>query len=100
MKIGILGSGAVATTLAAGFILHGHQVMLGTRDAAKLADFIKANPRAKVGSFADAAKFGEVLVLAVKGTAAESALTLAGAENLKGKTVIDTSNPIADEPAD
>jgi len=98
MKIGILGSGSVAKTLAAGFIKHGHEVMLGTRDAAKLADFAKATPKVKIGSFADAAKFGEVLVLAVKGTVAESALQLAGAANLKGKTIIDATNPIADAP--
>ena len=98
MKIGILGSASVATTLAAGFLRHGHEVTLGTRDAAKLAGFAKANPKANVASFADAAKFGEVIVLAVKGAAAESALTLAGAHNIKGKTVIDTTNPIADAP--
>jgi predicted dinucleotide-binding enzyme len=98
MKFGIIGSGSVATTLAAGFIKHGHEVTLGTRDAAKLAEFAKANPKVKVGSFADAAKFGEVIVLAVKGTVAENALSLAGADNIKGKTVIDTTNPIADAP--
>ncbi len=98
MKFGIIGSGSVATTLAAGFIKHGHEVTLGTRDAAKLVEFAKANPRVKVGSFADAAKFGEVIVLAVKGTVAENALSLAGADNIKGKTVIDTTNPIADAP--
>ena len=98
MKIGILGSGSVAKTLAAGFIKHGHEVMLGTRDVAKLADFAKANPQAKIGSFDDAAKFGATLVLAVKGTVAESALKLAGAANLNGKTVIDATNPIADAP--
>ena len=98
MKIGILGSGSVAKTLGAGFIKHGHEVMLGTRDQAKLADFAKATPKAKIGSFADAAKFGDVIVLAVKGTVAESALQLAGAANLKGKTVIDATNPIADSP--
>jgi predicted dinucleotide-binding enzyme len=98
MRLGILGSGSVATTLAAGFIKHGHEVTLGTRDAAKLAEFAKANPKVKVGSFADAAKFGEAIVLAVKGTVAENALSLAGADNIKGKTVIDTTNPIADAP--
>ena len=100
MKIGILGSGSVATTLGAGFVKHGHEVMLGTRDAAKLADFAKETPKAKIGSFADAAKFAEVVVLAVKGTVAESAIQLAGAANLKGKPVIDATNPIADAPPD
>ena len=98
MKIGIIGSGDVAKSLAAGFIKHGHEVTLGTREAAKLGDFAKANPKARVGGFADAAKFGEVVILAVKGSAAAGALGLAGAANLAGKTVIDTSNPIADAP--
>lgn len=98
MKIGIIGSGEVAKTLAAGFLKHGHEVTLGTREANKLADFAKANPKAKIGRFADAAKFGEVVVLAVKGSAASMALEAAGAANLVGKTVIDTSNPIADAP--
>ena len=98
MKIGIIGSGDVAKSLAAGFIKHGHEVTLGTREAAKLGDFAKANPKARVGGFADAAKFGEVVILAVKGSAAANALGLAGAANLAGKTVIDTSNPIADAP--
>ncbi len=98
MKIGIIGSGSVATTLAAGFIKHGHEVTLGTRDPAKLADFLKAQPKAKVASVAEAAKFGETVVLAVKGTAAEKALETAGAAHLVGKPVIDVTNPIADAP--
>ena len=98
MKIGIIGSGDVAKTLAAGFLKHGHEVSVGTREAGKLADFAKANPKAKIGSVADAAKFGEVVVLAVRGTAASKALESAGAANLAGKTVIDVTNPIADAP--
>ena len=98
MKIGIIGSGDVAKTLAAGFLKHGHEVQVGTREAGKLADFAKANPKAKIGSVADAAKFGEVVVLAVRGTAASKALESAGAANLAGKTVIDVTNPIADAP--
>jgi 8-hydroxy-5-deazaflavin:NADPH oxidoreductase len=98
MKIGILGSGVVATALAAGFIKHGYEVMLGTRSPAKLAEWAAKNRQANIGSFADAAKFGEVVVLAVKGSAAADALRLAGAGNISGKTVIDTTNPIADAP--
>jgi predicted dinucleotide-binding enzyme len=96
MKIGILGSGAVAKALAAGFLSHGHQVMLGTRQPAKLADWLAKNPTGVVGSVADAAGFGELVVLAVKGTAAADALRAAGTGQLQGKTVIDTTNPIAD----
>ncbi|HET7380767.1 MAG TPA: NAD(P)-binding domain-containing protein [Gaiellales bacterium] len=98
MKVGIIGSGAVAQTLGAGFLKHGHAVMLGTRDATKLAEWQKKHPDAKVGSFGDAAKFGEVVTLAVKGTAALDALRLAGQDTIAGKVVIDATNPIAAAP--
>lgn len=98
MKVGVLGSGDVAKSLAGGFIKHGHQVMLGTRDAGKLKDFVGQHQGAQVGSFADAAKFGELVVLAVKGSVALDALKAAGASNLAGKPVIDATNPIADAP--
>ena len=97
-KIGVIGSGDVAQTLAAGFLKHGHQVALGTRDPQKLEEWHRQNPRGQVGSFAQAAAFGEVIVLAVKGAVAADALRLAGAPNLAGKTVIDATNPIADAP--
>jgi len=98
MRIGILGSGDVAQALAGGFLEHGHDVMLGTRTPAKLADWTAENPKARVGSFAEAAKFAELAVLSVKGTAAADALRAAGAANLAGKPLIDTTNPIADAP--
>jgi 8-hydroxy-5-deazaflavin:NADPH oxidoreductase len=98
MKIGILGSGDVAKSLAAGSVKHGHQVVLGTRDTGKLKDFVAQHKGAQASSFADAAKFGEVVVLAVKGTVATDALKAAGAANLANKPVIDATNPIADAP--
>ncbi len=98
MKVGILGSGDVAKTLAGGFIKHGHRVVLGTRDAAKLKDWMAQHQGAQAGNFADAAKFGELAVLAVKGTAALDAVTAAGAAGLAGKPVIDATNPIGDAP--
>ena len=98
MKIGILGSGVVAQTLGGGFMKHGHEVMLGTREAAKLADWQKQNSSGRIGSFSETAKFGEVVVLAVKGTVAADALRAVGAANLAGKVVIDAANPIADVP--
>lgn len=96
MNIGILGSGDVACALAKGFLQHGHEVMLGTRVPAKLADWVSDNPKARIGSFAAAAKFGDVLVLAVRGSAAADALLLAEAATLGAKTVIDATNPIDD----
>ena len=98
MKIGILGSGDVAKALAAGFLKHNHDVKLGTRAPVKLAEWAEKNPKAGVASFPDTAKFGEVVILAVKGTAAMDALRAAEAANLAGKIVIDACNPIADEP--
>lgn len=98
-KIGIIGSGGVAQTLAAGFVKHGHEVKMGSRDVKKLDEFVgKQGGKITVGSFADAAGFGEIVVLAVKGKIAKEALGLAGATNLKGKTIIDPTNPIEDAP--
>jgi predicted dinucleotide-binding enzyme len=98
MNVGILGSGDVGKALAAGFLKHGHRVMMGTRTSDKLADWAKQNPRATLGDFSDTAKFGELVVLAVKGTVAMDALRAAGAANLAGKPVMDATNPIADAP--
>jgi predicted dinucleotide-binding enzyme len=98
MKVGVLGSGDVAKVLAAGFLAHGHGVMVGTRTPAKLTDWVKDNPKTRLGTFADAAQFGELVVLAVKGTAVQEALRAATATNLAGKPVIDATNPIADAP--
>lgn len=98
-KIGILGSGMVAKSLGTGFLKHGYDLMLGTRDASKLEDWVKGDGSgSKVGTFSETAAFADIVVLAVKGTAAKSALELTGAAALSGKTVIDTTNPIADTP--
>lgn len=98
MKIGILGSGPVARALGTGLRAHGHDVLLGTRDLSALDEWAAAHPGAGVGSPADAAAHGEVVVLAVAGRGAVPALHLAGPANLAGKVVIDTTNPIADAP--
>jgi predicted dinucleotide-binding enzyme len=97
-KIGVLGSGVVGQTLSEGFLAHGHSVMRGSREPAKLAEWkAAAGASASVGTFAEAAAFAEIVVLAVKGGAAEQAVELAGA-GLDGKVVLDTTNPIADKP--
>lgn len=97
MRIGILGSGDVGKTLAAGFLQRQHEVLVGTRDAGKLRDWLKAHPRSSAGSFADAARFGDVVILAVRGSVAAKALRLAGTSNLLNKVVVDVTNPIADQ---
>lgn len=97
-KIGILGSGVVGQTLANGFLKYGAEVKIGTRDSEKLKDWLsKAGTSASIGSFEDAANFGEILVLAAKGNAASEVLKLAGIDSLNGKTIIDTTNPIGEE---
>jgi len=98
MKIGILGSGVVAQSLGGGLRRKGHDVMLGTSSTAKLNEWVSRNPGVRVGSFADTASFGELVILAVKGTAAVAAVALANKGVLAGKTVIDATNPIADKP--
>jgi len=100
MKVGILGSGEVGQALGKGFLSENHEVMIGTRNTSKedLVKWQKENPSAKLGSFADAAKFGEIIVLAVSGDVAENAITLAGKENFSNKVVIDATNPIAKAP--
>ena len=98
MKVGIIGSGVVAQTLGAGFLKHGHEVALGTRDPAKLKDWAAKHKGAAVKSMPEAAAFGEVVVLAVAGQAALEALKQAGADALAGKAVIDACNPIGGGP--
>lgn len=99
MKIGILGSGNVGHALADGWLNQGHDVMIGTRSPGKLADWkSRAGDRGRVGSFAEAAGFGNVVVLAVKGSAAVDVVDGVGADLLNGKTVMDATNPIADTP--
>ncbi len=98
-KIGIMGTGPVGKVLAGGFQKKGYEVMIGSRDPEKLGAWKSdSGLNVKTGTFSDAAKFGEILVLAVKGSAAEEVLKLAGKDNLAHKTVIDTCNPIADLP--
>jgi 8-hydroxy-5-deazaflavin:NADPH oxidoreductase len=98
MKVGVLGSGDVAKTLAGGFLKHGHAVKVGSRSPEKLEEWAAKTPGSSVGTFEQAAQFGELVVVAVKGNAAAEALSLAGARNLAGKTVVDACNPIEDAP--
>lgn len=108
MRIGIIGTGGVAQNLGNGFLAQGHEVVIGTRDpqaaAAKvqpdrtgtpgIGAWLKANPKAKVATMADAAKQGEVLVLAVHGANVAEAVQATGPGNLAGKLVLETSNPL------
>lgn len=100
MKIGILGSGHVGQTLAKAFTMEGYHTMIGTRNPSKpeLVKWKNENPSGAVGSFADSSKFGEILVLATEGAAADKVLSMAGPENLANKVIIDTTNPIAKQP--
>lgn len=93
MKVGILGSKDVGQALARGIARHGHEVMIGTREPKKLEAFAK-QAKVKVGSFAEAAKHGDVVILAVKGEVAEAAVGLAGPTSFGEKLVLDATNPL------
>jgi predicted dinucleotide-binding enzyme len=97
VNIGILGTGDVGRALGRGFVALGHKVMMGARAAGneRAGAFVaEAGPNAAQGTFADAARFGEIVVLATLGSANEAALGQAGVENLAGKLVLDTTNPL------
>jgi predicted dinucleotide-binding enzyme len=97
MKIGILGSGVVGKTLGSRLVELGHEVRVGTRQAEKLNEWLSAvsnTDQASVGSFAEAAGFGELVINATSGAGALEALQLAGEEQLNGKILIDISNPL------
>jgi len=97
MKVGILGSGDVAKALGTGFVSLGHEVRLGSRtaDNPKAVEWAKGtHGKGSTGTFADAATFGEVVVLATLGVATPEAIRLAGVSNFDGKVVIDTTNPL------
>lgn len=97
MNIGILGTGMVGETLGTKLDSLGHRVKMGSRTAnnEKAAAWVKKNgDNASQGTFADAAKFGEIIINCTKGEVSLSALKLAGEDNLKGKVIIDVSNPL------
>lgn len=97
LKIGVLGTGDVGRVLGAGLAALGHEVKIGSRDAKnpKAVEWAeKTGSHASAGTFADAAKFGDVIILAASWTAMQSILELAGPENFAGKVVIDATNPL------
>lgn len=108
MKIAIIGTGTVGQTFASKLISLGHDVMMGTRNVAeKLASTAKdgygnppfsewhnANKNIKLGTFAEAAVFGEIVLNVTQGGNSINALKAAGANNLSGKILIDIANPL------
>jgi predicted dinucleotide-binding enzyme len=95
-RFGVLGSGEVGQTLAKGLAANGYEARIGSRSAGKLAKFSKSTGIPE-GSFKEVAAWAEAVVLAVLGRAALEAIDLAGPANLRGKLVIDTTNPISEE---
>jgi 8-hydroxy-5-deazaflavin:NADPH oxidoreductase len=96
MRIGVIGSAVVGQTLAKGLQTHGYDVRIASRTPARLAEFSAASG-IQAGAPGEIAGWAESLVLAVKGSAAEAALRDVGPAALRGKLVIDTTNPISDE---
>ncbi|KIQ66588.1 NADP oxidoreductase [Kitasatospora griseola] len=101
MRIGIIGTGTVGQTLGSKLVALGHDVTLGSRSKGNAAatDWAeRSGPGGRAGTFAEAAEFGELVIVATGGTVAPAAVELAGAENLAGKVVLDLSNPLVFSP--
>ena len=108
MKISIIGTGAVGQTIASKFAELGHEMIMGTRNVSEkltstakdgygnppFSDWYKANSKIKLGSFTEAASFGEIIVNATHGGSSITALKLADSKNLEGKVLIDIANPL------
>ncbi|HAV78766.1 MAG TPA: NADP oxidoreductase [Anaerolineae bacterium] len=97
MKIGVLGSGVTGQTIGSKLVQLGHDVMLGSRDEANPPAVVWAKEEghnALYGTFMNAAEFGEIVFNCTLGSASLIALKQAGADNLKGKILVDTSNPL------
>jgi 8-hydroxy-5-deazaflavin:NADPH oxidoreductase len=108
MRLGILGTGAVGKTLAAGLNGMGHEVMVGTRDPGEtmsradpdqfgnppFSAWRREHPEVELGTFDEAAAHGEMVVNATSGVVSLEALEVAGEENLNGKVLVDVSNPL------
>ena len=103
MKIAILGTGAVGKAFAARLTELGHEVTVGTRNTQatlekegenSFKNFLEKNPKVKLGTFADASAFGEIAINVSNGGGSLSMIKSAGTNNLKGKILIDISNPL------
>jgi predicted dinucleotide-binding enzyme len=97
MRVGVLGTGDVGKSLGNAFLALGHEVRMGARDAnnEKAAAWVaRADGHASAGTFSDAAAFGDIVVLATLGSAAQQILQPSVATACKGKVVIDTTNPL------
>jgi predicted dinucleotide-binding enzyme len=97
MKLGVLGTGTVGATIGSKLVALGHEVRMGARSAQNekaVAWAAEAGERASHGTFADAAAFGEIVFNCTKGSVSLEALAAAGAEPLRGKVLVDLSNPL------
>jgi len=108
MKIAVIGTGAVGKTIASKLVELKHDVMIGTRTVSDkltstaqdiygnppFSEWLKSNSKVRIGSFAEAAGFGDLVVNATNGGNSVTALILAGAKNLAGKVLIDIANPL------
>jgi 8-hydroxy-5-deazaflavin:NADPH oxidoreductase len=97
MRVGVLGTGDVGRRLGSKLVSLGHDVKMGSRTArnAKAAEWTKANgPRSSAGTFADAAKFGDIVFNCTAGSVSLEALNQAGAKNLAGKVLVDVANAL------
>jgi predicted dinucleotide-binding enzyme len=95
MKYGVLGTGMVGLAISNRLAELGHEVMIGTREPSKSGDKLKSKSKVvRVGTFAECASFAEIIFNATNGAASLDVLNMAGESNLKGKVLVDISNPL------
>lgn len=98
-KVGIIGSGVVGQALARGFIKYGYEVEVGSRSGEASAALKEAVGDVTTGTFRDVAARAELVVITVRGSAAEGVVGDI-ADALAGKMVLDVTNPISDDPTE
>ena len=100
MKIGVIGSGRIGSTIGGLWAKAGHEILFSDRDPEQAKRAAEgAGPRARTGSVAEAAAFGDVVLIAVPYAALPSIQQQVGAQ-LKGKVVVDPNNPLPGRDGD
>lgn len=94
MRIGVIGSGRIGSTLGALWVKAGHEVLFSDRDAEQAKRVAaELGPKARTGTASEAVAFGDAVLIAVPYGALPAVSKEVGAQ-LKGKVVIDPNNPV------
>jgi predicted dinucleotide-binding enzyme len=97
MKYGVFGTGMVGDALASGLVKLGNEVMMGARTAEHekaIAWKQRAGAKGHIGTFQEAAHYGEVLLNCTQGAFSLDVLRSLDRKDLAGKVLIDVANPL------